>query len=389
MKFVRLGLLSGASLMALVIGTGTHAEAAACTAASGGTSDYSNDATCDYILITGDYTNGADVINNGVVGGGPLFAGTTVDSLFGLHGGLFGIVNTNTTVTIEGALINDGTISVINTGDISTTDIVIGIGNVVAEIGGGIINNGNIFVEASDPGTGNDVAAAIGIAATGVTDTIFQNATGAVLDVVAAGLDNGVPDTVLAQAAGVSQFASGFTSAVAEIDNNGLIGVFASAVAVQSVSGSGSVVAQALGIGLGQLATATTNAVAGVLNDGTLSVTAFAQASGTSAPAVASATAIGIQQSAAATIGATAGVSNSGLIDVHATASAGGSGAFNTAAAQALGVEQVVAAAESLEAVLFNSWHDSGERDCGRDRSWQCIGVCLGGRSHSERLGQL
>ena len=135
------------------------------------------------------------------MGGGPLFAGTTVDSLFGLHGGLFGIVNTNTTVTIEGALVNNGTVSVINTGDISATDIVIGIGNVVAEIGGGIINNGNIFVEVNDPGTGNDFAAAIGIVATGVTDTIFQNATGAVLDVVAAGLDSGVPDMVLAQAA--------------------------------------------------------------------------------------------------------------------------------------------------------------------------------------------
>ena len=157
---------------------------------------------------------------------------------------------------------------------------MIGIGNVVAEIGGGIINNGNIFVEANDPGAGNDVAAAIGVAATGVTDTIFQNMTGAVLDVVAGGFDGSVPDTVVAQAAGVSQFASGFTSAAAEIDNIGLIGVLASAVAVQSVSGTGSAVAQALGIGLGQLATASTNAVAGVLNDGTLSVTAFARRPG-------------------------------------------------------------------------------------------------------------
>lgn len=193
MKFLRLGLLSGASLMALVSGTGTPAEAAACTAASGGASDYSNAATCDYILITGDYTNGADVINDGFVGGGPLYPGPTIDSLFGLHGGLFGIVNTNTTVTIEGALINNGTISVINTGDISATDIVIGIGNAGAEIGGGIINNGNIFVEADDPGTGNDVAAAIGIAAT-ATDTSFQNTIGAVLDVIAAGFDSSVPD---------------------------------------------------------------------------------------------------------------------------------------------------------------------------------------------------
>ena len=185
MKIVRLGLLSGASLLALVIGTGTPAKAAACTAASGGTSDYSNDATCDYILITGDYTNGADVINNGVVGGGPLFAGTTVDSLFGLHARPFRHRQHQHDGHHRGCPHQQRHRKRHQHGRYQHDRYRDRHRKCRCGNRRGIINNGNIFVEANDPGTGNDFAAAIGIAATGVTDTIFQNATGAVLDVFA------------------------------------------------------------------------------------------------------------------------------------------------------------------------------------------------------------
>src|SRR5215208_3370146 len=129
-------LLSGASFVALVFGSGTTpAQAAACATATG-PGAYTNAANCDYIIITGDITG--DVTNNGDVDG-PPFLGPLINTPFGAHTGLFGIVNTNVGVTIAVSISNNGTISIINTGTIGFSDVVVGIGNVGADVDG-IVN---------------------------------------------------------------------------------------------------------------------------------------------------------------------------------------------------------------------------------------------------------
>src|SRR5688500_2751939 len=101
-------LLSGASFVSLVFVSGASpAQAAPCATATG-PGAYTNAANCDYIIITGDITG--DVTNNGLVDGPPVL-GPLIFTPFGTHTGLFGIVNTNTGVTVAGSVVNNGTIS--------------------------------------------------------------------------------------------------------------------------------------------------------------------------------------------------------------------------------------------------------------------------------------
>ena len=117
-------LLSGASVVALVF-AGDMGGMSARAATAPGPGAYSTGGTdVDYIIITGDLTgtNGVTVTNGDQVNG-PAFDGPNINTPFGgTYNGLFGIVNAATTggpatgVTVGGAIINNGTIIISETG---------------------------------------------------------------------------------------------------------------------------------------------------------------------------------------------------------------------------------------------------------------------------------
>ena len=167
-------LLSSASFIALIIGGQiAPAQAAACIA-PGSLGNFNTAGDCDYIVINGDY-GGDVVVDAGDSVTGPPFAGPSVFVPFGTHfattptltqNGLFGIVNANTGITVDGSIINNGAIAVSNTGDLGISDVVIGIGNAGMDVAG-IVNNGSIDVFASDVASAaSEFAYAVGINST-------------------------------------------------------------------------------------------------------------------------------------------------------------------------------------------------------------------------------
>ena len=228
-------LLSGASLFALYLGGGTTAvQAAACTEATGSASNYTNAAACDYIIISGDYTNGASVINDGTVDGPPVapldVATITFGLPFGPAVGQFGMVVEASTVEIEGALINNGAIAfTVSGGGLTSGDVIVGIGNNGGVIGGGMVNNGTVDIVANDVGSFADFANAVGVAVTDVTGTTFLNSLGAVLSVQAFASDVSNPNNASANAIGVFQNADVGEAAIANVTNDGVMVVLATA----------------------------------------------------------------------------------------------------------------------------------------------------------------
>ena len=349
-------LLSSASFFALIIGGQiSPAQAAACIA-PGDPGNFNTAGDCDYIVINGDY-GGDVVVDAGDSVTGPPFAGPTVFTPFGTHfaglptqtqNGLFGIVNATTGITVSGSIINNGAVAASNTGDLTISDVVVGIGNVGMDVAG-IVNNGSIDVFGSDVASAtSEFAYAVGINTTDTTDTAFSNAAGASLNVRALATDT-VADSVFAYAAGVFQSATGI-SALAQVTNLGTIDVSATA---RVVATTGTIVfALASATGVRQFVSGST-ATASVINDGVINVKALASASGIAA-ASATASATAIHQTVIATNGpALAVIDNSGTINFQASAVAIGTVAH--AEASLWGPAQLVDGLTSATAHLINS----------------------------------
>ena len=311
-------LLSGASIVALMFGgdlaKGISAKAAPADA-DGTTSGFATTGDVDYLIITGDYESGQDVVvsTGDTVTGPPFASAIPLDDLpFGGPAlGLFGVVVTTATVTIDGSLINNGDIAFSVTGSgLTANDVVVGIGNNGGVINGAIVNNGIVDILASDTDSAAaEFANAVGVAVTDVTGTTtFLNALGAVLSVQAFASDSAAPNTASANAIGVFQDVEDTGTGIANVTNNGTINVRATAVQ-DALTGAGgtpaaSPVAYAAAAGIVQQVTGSDSAVAWASNGGVLNVLADALAIGDASAASASANAIGFSQFASGDSGA-------------------------------------------------------------------------------------
>ena len=147
--------------------------------------------------------------------------------------GQFGVVVTGPGIAIDGSLDQQrrGRVLRYRRG-LTANDVVVGIGNNGGTIAGGIVNNGIVDILGKRRRHWScDFANAVGIAATDVTGTTFLNAAGASLLVNALRERQQLSaNPASANAIGVFQDAEATDTAVANVTNNGLISVQATAI---------------------------------------------------------------------------------------------------------------------------------------------------------------
>ena len=361
-------LLSGASIVALMFGgdlaKGIGAKAAPANA-DGTTAGFATTGNVDYLIITGDYESGQDVVvsTGDTVTGPPFASAIPLDDLpFGGPAlGQFGVVVTAATITVDGSIINNGAISfAVDTG-LTANDVVVGIGNNGGVINGQIANNGIMNIAATDIGVNADFANAVGVAVTDVAgSTTFLNAAAGELRVRAFASDTGpVANNASANAIGVFQDAEAADTAAASVTNDGLVVVQATANHAPTAAATGSefgTVAYAAAAGVVQLVAAPTGdfATAFFDNNGILNVTANANAIAAAFGASASANAIGFSQSATASLEAFATFINDNVVNVVARAAAAAGDQYANAFAYANGGFQNVAGSDATASVVNN-----------------------------------
>jgi hypothetical protein len=354
-------LLSGASIVALMFGgdlaKGISAKAASVPAGAG----FATTGDEDFIIISGNQTDDV-VVSAGDTVTGPPAAPADITATLALPfapgvTGQFGFVNDG--FSVDGQMIVNGAVQLSITGTgLDGGDAIVGLANVSGTVVGGMVNNGTVDIFASDLDSAGATAIAAGVVATGVTGTTFLNGVAGVLSVNAFASDTDAANGASALAIGVFQNAVNDDVAVANVTNNGIINVSATAVlnALDGPAGT-AITAYAAASGVVQFVNATGvdgDATAFFDNNGNLNVKASASAIGDVSGAAATASAVGVWQAATAVDLAKASFINDLGVNVDGIAFASAGDQYAVASAFATGVIQFASGADATAVIINN-----------------------------------
>ncbi|MFO1123800.1 MAG: autotransporter domain-containing protein [Hyphomicrobiales bacterium] len=357
-----IGLLAGASVLAIAAVTPVHAAG---LTLSGANESVTIADDTDYVIIDNTFTATGDVTNQAVVGGSaPSNVGFLVDPaaiidgdlINGASGAIYALSAVTTTAAAATAaaigLSSDGALisAIVNNGLINASASAIGLdaqanatGLYQAAIDDGagfatadLVNTSDLIsfaaASAADAaGSASAAATALGVVQSASlaasASASITNSGNIVATALATAFATPANAAASANAIGISQTASGDSSsgasASADLVNSGSVSAFAHADA-ESLSGTNAI-ADADATGVSQSVSGGDGHAISVANQGSISATAEASALASGTPADAGAGARGVVQTFAATgggAGATAGLDNDGTISASARAQA-------------------------------------------------------------------